>query len=478
MNSKKSMKRKRNDKIRNTRKNNKKGGVNKAFEMVKKTAIKTLPKIIGSVLTAPKPFNPRNIINYPGSNKNLLDNGINDAYNQVATKFAKESIAIQSNKQTGPTVDVKKALESEKPPSMKPDDRVKFSELAGENWLPAVNDLTRKINESRKNAKYLLDLNELVNKHEHEKEEDDKIKLLDEIGSIIRFMTDEDAKKYGIDKKNTGGYIPYTSTIKENIQQLEKEATFTYNLLKNIDLSPKEIQRAYCEKWTKDICNPDDTPMMLMKKMLKMFHHHVFEAPSHTSNIKSNAIDAVKPSRNSSNPVYPVYVPGYGVSIDANATVKTVYGAIFGFDDRWLNNILGILVPIVNGIFDDIKNPKLRLDFVTLLVSNMSGKTEKEMDELFKTHENIGKLKDELNKFLKDNADTFSQEYANTQFIGISDEFQQKIKTAVIKEIKEKIAKQILTIANGLRKFERELLLFINAQDNIEDFEESLKTSK
>jgi hypothetical protein len=494
MNYKKSMKRKHNDKIRNTRKNNKKGGVIKTslFKVARKTiptaVISNIPTDVISKIPG-KPFMPAKDIakyminqNDPRSNVNLFKKGIEELHNQSVTAVAKKGIDMQPKQQPGPAVDVKKALQSKKkPPSIKPDDRIKFSELASEDWFSSVNNLTRKINKSRQNAKYLLDLNELVDKYEGEKEEEDKKKILEEIGLIIRFMTDEDAKKYGIDREKKGHYIPDASEIKKQMQQLKKEATFTYNLLKNVDLSPKEIQTAYCKKWTKDICKPEDTPMMLMKRML---YYYVFEAPSHTSNIKSNVITSVKketkPVKPSNNKrTYSVYVPGYGVSINPVATVKTVYGAIFGFDDKWLNHILGILIPIVNDIFNDIKESEENtLDFITLLVSNMSGKTEKEMDELFENHENIRKLKDELNEFFKKNADSFSQEYTNTQFIGISHEFQKKMTTAVTKEMKDKIAKQILTIATGLRKFERELLLFINAQDNLDEFDKLLKTNK
>ena len=221
---------------------------------------------------------------------------------------------------------------------------------------------------------------------------------------------------------------------------------------------------------------------MLIKRMLD---YYVFNAPSQSSNVKSNAIGAVKPETKSVKPsnnktTYSVYVPGYGVSINPVATVKTVYGAIFGFDDKWLNNILGILDPIVDTVFHEIKDyDQNQLDFTVLLVSSITGKTEEEINAQLEQHTNIKNLKDKLNEFLKDNAESFSKEYVNTQFIGISDEFQEKIKTAVTQEMKDKIAKQILTIANGLRKFERELLLFINAEDNMDDFDRLLsKTNK
>lgn len=477
----KSKKHKGNMKNKNTRKNYKKGGTKKIIASTLKTII---PKAVTSNIPG-KPFisgiSKQMINRYnPRSNAYLLKKGTEDLYNQSIQKVINADTSSQT---VMPKVDVKKAMESssKKTSSKKQSDKVKFSELASEGWLPAANELTRKINESRKNARELLRLDELVKKYKTEGEDEEK-KILEEIGLIIRFMRDEDAIKYGIDKeKNRGRYIPNTSEIKKHMQQLKKEATFTYNLLKNIDLSPQEIQTAYCKKWTKDICKDDDTPMMLIKRML---YYYVFKAPSQTSNVKSNAIGAVKPETKSVKPsnnktTYSVYVPGYGVSINPVATIKTVYGAIFGFDDKWLNNILDILTPMVNYIFVDIKeSEENRLDFIALLVSNMSGKTEKEIDELFKKHANIGKLKDELNEFIKENADSFSQEYVNTQFIGISDEFQEKIKTAVTQEMIDKIAKQILTIATGLRKFERELLLFINAQDNLDDFDKLLKTNE
>ena len=477
----KSKKRKGNMKNKNTRKNYKKGGTKKIIASTLKTII---PKAVTSNIPG-KPFisgiSKQMINRYnPRSNAYLLKKGTEDLYNQSIQKVINADTSSQT---VMPKVDVKKAMESssKKPSSKKQSDKVKFSELASEGWLPAANELTRKINESRKNAKNLLYLNELVDEYNKTDDEKQKEQIKNEIFTTIRIINKDIAKKYNIDNiDNKIDFIPNTSEIKNNIQQLKKEATFTYNLLKNMDLSPKEIQTAYCEKWTKDICKNDDTPMMLIKRML---YYYVFTEPSHTSNIKSHVVASVKtetkPVKPSRNLVYSTYVPGYGVTINPVATVKTVYGAIFGFDDKWLDNMLGILDPIVNTVFNEIKDSENGLDFITLLVSSMSGKTEEEINELFKNHTNIGKLKDNLNKFLKENALSFSKEYKNTHFIGISDEFQTKITTAATEKIKSKVAEQILTIANGLRNFKRELLLFIiNANTDMSNYNIALDVNK
>jgi hypothetical protein len=314
-------------------------------------------------------------------------------------------------------------------------------------------------------------------------------KILNEIQRAILFIDDEDAKEYDIKKNTNGEYVPDTSKIKKNVKTLKQKSTFTYNLLNNIDISPKEIQTAYCKKWTKDICKEDDTPVILMKRML---YYYVFEAPSRASDTNSNVVGQVKQETKSVRPsifnkLPYTYVPGYDISINGVATVKTVYGAIFGFDEKWLDNILGILDPIVDTVFDEIKNSDL--DFTTLLLSSISGKTEKEIDDFFVKHQNTKKLKDELNEFLKKNADSFSKEYKTTHYIGFSEEFQKKIKNAATETMKaeieteyynieERVAEKILKIATGVRQFQRELLLFIIAQDNMDDFDNLLENNK
>ena len=466
---------------KNTRKHYKKGGTKKIIASTLKSII---PKAVTSNVQG-KPFISgisKHMINRynPRSNAYIFKKGTEDLYNQSIQKIMNADTSSQT---AASKVDVKKAMESSsiKPSSKKQSDKVKFSELASEGWLPSVNNLTHKINETRQNAKNLLYLNELVDEYNKTDDEKQKEEKWNEIFTTIRIINKDIAKKYNINNIDSKiDYIPNTSEIKKHMQQLKKEATFTYNLLKNIDLSPKEIQTAYCEKWTEYICKRDDTPMMLIKRML---YYYVFTEPSHTSNIKSHVVASVKretkPTKPSSNMIYSTYVPGYGVAINPIATVKTVYGAIFGFDDKWLDNILGILDPIVNTIFNEIKDSENGLDFITLLVSSMSGKTEEEINELFKNHANIGKFKDNLNKFLKDNALSFAKEYKNTHFIGISDEFQTKITTAATEKIKSKVAEQILTIANGLRNFKRELLLFIiNANTDMSNYNIALAVNK
>jgi hypothetical protein len=408
-----------------------------------------------------------------------------------------------------PSVQENVKVNKSKSPHIKRDDRVKFSELASVNWFKPVNDLTSKINKRQKNIRLLLKLNEQVKLYKNELAKgydsyEENRQILEKIKSTINFLDDEDAKEYYIDKKkneNVLDYIPDTTTIEKNVKRLEKESTFTYNLLKNIDISPEEIQRAYCKKWTKNICKEDDTPLELMRKMGyyivnnvgNNIHRSLFSSVLSDDKVNSDKkeTNSVKPSIFNRLPTYVpgpyTYVPGYKIHINGIATVKTIYGAIFGFDEKWLDNILGILDPIVDTVFDEIKNSDL--DFTTLVLSSMSGKTEEEIYTFFAQYKNIEKLKNKFNEFLKRNADSFSNEYKTTHFIGFSEEFQKKIKNAATETMKveieteyhnmeERVAQKILTIGDGLSQFREELFLFINSDDNFDNFDNLLENNK
>jgi hypothetical protein len=595
MNSKKSTKRKYNRKTRNTRKKNKKGGVK-----FSKTVMKAIPKVVEPFFLNTKPINPGNVIptkpinpgnvipTNPVYNKYLVENAKKDIYNQIASEITKKGIDIQSNQQTGPTVDVKKALETPEPPSTKPDDKitasqarfdslqskkslstkhddkVRFSELASEDWFSPVNVLTSKIKEGQKKAMRLLDLDELVDEYKKlgKGDEEEKEKILNKIKDTIYWLDAEDAKKYGINKNNTErGYVPDTSKIKENVKTLKQKSTFTYNLLKNIDISPREIQTAYCDKWTKQtICKGDDSPVVLIKNMFYYVYKENMRRVYHLSDdqveevlnaynegqknkvvslteicitndvpkeivikkiyeiITGNKPDStlskeemikdikvslpptvcasvqqkpksVEPSifNNFVNFLPYTYVPGYNISINGVATLRTIYGALFGFDEKWLHYILGISDPIVNTVFKEIKNSEV--DFTTLLLCSVTGKNEEDIEEYYDNHKNIKNLKDKLNEFLKRNADSFSEEYKTTHFVGSSEEFQEKIKNAVNEELKEEIeteyhnmadrlAKKILIIADGLKQFQKELLLFIISDGDFGNFNDVLEKNE
>ena len=201
----KSKKCKDNKKNKNTRKNYKKGGTKKDAIT---SALKTIPKAFTSNIPG-KPFISgisKYMINRynPRSNTYIFKKGTEDLYNQSIQKIINADTSTQT---AMPKVDVKKAMEpsskkpsSKKPSSKKQSDKVKFSELASEVWLPSVNNLTHKINETRQNAKYLLYLNELVdeyNKTDDEKKKEEKgNEMLITIGSINKDI----AKKYNIDQ--------------------------------------------------------------------------------------------------------------------------------------------------------------------------------------------------------------------------------------------------------------------------------------
>jgi len=480
MNNKKSKRLKRNNKIRNTRKNNKKGGVFKNFIQLSARGL------VSSFLHNPQ-----------FRKKNLVYNNIRNVNN--VNKSIKPVVALEKQLNTTKIKDsVQENVKVNKPksPHIKRDDRVKFSELASENWFKPVNDLTSKINKRQKSIKLLLYLNELVKEYNslYKSDNEEAEKIQEEIQTTIFFLDNEDAKKYNINKNNNHStYIPDTKKIEDDMKILQKESTFTYNLLKNIDISPKEIQIAYCKKWTRNICEEHDTPLELMRRMVSYIGNNIANNISHRlfgSVLPDDKINSGKQEKKSvkssifnrlpTNVPGPyTYVPWYNIRINGIATVKTIYGALYGFDENWLHNILGILDPIINTVFDEIK--KFDLDFTTLLLSSMSGKTEEEIYIFFETHKNIEKLKNKFNEFLKRNADSFSKEYKNTHFIEFSEEFQKKIKEALTEQMKdaieteyhnmeERVAQKILTITNGLSEFRKEWLLFIKSNDNFDEF--------
>lgn len=499
MNNKKSMKRisriskkrKYNKKIKNTRKNYKRDGGGG-----KKQTLKTIAK---ALVTATETIVAKNIesstaIKAPETTANYLaakiqTNKIKDVLRDIVYGVL-DNIMKQKNTTEKDKASLKEYVEKELKKIAEKEEKekkVKFSELAsgGIEWLAPVNTLTRKINKKKRDANYLLQLKDI--------KIDDTIASLnienyEEIFTYLSSLNEDTKKEYDIKDINFSTtsitYIRFTQIQKKivsNVPLLKRESTFTYNLLKNIDISPEEIFKAYCVKWTKDICKDGDTPMILLGRMI---YHFVFDAPHSPPNnasntIKPSVINSVRTSKSVKPSKYTryTYIPGYNISINAAASIKTIYGALSGFDNEWLDNILGILDSIIDTIFDDIKNSDDNgLDFITMLVSAMTGKTEYEIEDYYKTHPNINALKNQLNVFLKKNAKNFSEEYKTNHFIGFSEEFQEKIKTTVIEEIKTKVAQQISTIAIGLKTFEKELLNFIINVDDLGtmEFENSL----
>uniref|UniRef100_A0A6C0D5F5 Uncharacterized protein n=1 Tax=viral metagenome TaxID=1070528 RepID=A0A6C0D5F5_9ZZZZ len=484
-----SKKHKRNKKIRNTRKNYKREGGGKgdvlkeaAKQFIKAATTVKVPVIKKEIYKAIAAPIERNA-NYLDSKTNMGQgkNVTKDFFNGVVDKALK-----QKNKEND-NMSLKVDVERELKKIAEKEEKVKFSEIASVGWFNPTNALISKINEKQKNAQCLLKL-----KNKEIKDDTIIFENHTEIFHCFYFLSEAARNEYGI-QKNTESisseeFKEIQSKITKNEELLRKESTFTYNLLKNIDISPEEIFKAYCTKWNKNICKDGDTPMIFLGRTL--FHyvfpsmHDYFFDSNNTSNninppvtssvIQSKSNESNKSSESSeslmayiSNKMASIskrlpytYVVGYNRQINAFAAIRTIYGAIFGFDENWLHYILGILDPFVINIFNDIKkSDNNELDFITLLVSAMSGKTEDEIEEFCKTRPNIRKLKDKLNEFFKNNASSFSGEYTTTHFIGLSEKLKETIKTEV--------AEQILIIAKGLKEhFEKELLHFIiNAED-------------
>ena len=468
-----SKKHKRNKKIRNTRKNYKREGGGKG-DLLKEAA----KQFLKAATTVKVPVIKNEIYKaIAATNANNFVAKIQTAESKIAKEVGKEIIQEKIKEFFKENNNQNEDVERELKKIAEKEEKIKFSEIASEEWFKPSNALLSKINTKRADANWLLILKD------KEVEEVDWIfneEKKEEIITYFRFLSKDTREEYDIpinaDSITYIGFEKIQKKIANNEKLLKKESTFTYNLLKNIDLSPKEIFEAYCKKWTVKICKDGDTPMIFLGRTL---FHYVFPSNNVSNNITPPVTSSVirnNPSTvsifNSSLNRLP-YTPllGFGISINLFATIRTIYGALFGFDEKWLHYILGILDPSVINIFNDIKeSDKNGLDFITSLVSAMSGKTEDDMEEYYEEHPNIRELKDKLNNFFKKNASSFSVEYTTTHFIGLSETIKETIKTEV--------AKQILIIARGLNEqFGKELLHFIINAEHLKtmEFEESLK---
>jgi len=243
-------------------------------------------------------------------------------------------------------------------------------------------------------------------------------------------------------------------TDKYNIEKpkyFKRQGTFIWNLFNNLDISYLEIKRAYCDKWKNksDICGIEtkrDVAEFVFKLIIDSVRGFVSSIGAESStDLKQQEIDIEKQTTYIGN----FYVPILSIGFNVTALNNTLSSYFKGqWSKSWLNDILGILIPYVHQVFTDIKkSDKNDLNIVPLLLSKLTLIPETVIDDFISDNRILNKLFDDLNTFLKENADLLSGEYSKTQFINISSELKNKVmefKTKCLEKLSDDIKIQIL----------------------------------
>jgi hypothetical protein len=229
-------------------------------------------------------------------------------------------------------------------------------------------------------------------------------------------------------KNNEGDIIKY-----------KKESTTTYQLLDNLDLSIDEIKNAYCEKWTRNVCDAKLTPKQIVKQMMVDYITSFFNTTT-AETIVPPPVDIER-----SHAHYGIPLPSAlgAVGVNLHSVVNVIYSISTG---KWdgLHDILGIIQPIVLQIFDDIKNSDENgLDIVMLLASKISGLKESELTTTLESYPKIQDIKNKLSVFLKDSAPVIAEEFKKTQFVVPTEDFKSLI-GEFVENVKRDLERSIL----------------------------------
>ena len=356
---------------------------------------------------------------------------------------------------------------------------VKFSVLATGRWSDAAFILREKV---LLGQKLNQDKNKLIKKIEeynsvHVTPDTETKNIYGITASILRIKPSDNKKAL---KKEIIALMKYVSTQENIIEEkeplnckynketdkfsyilpykFERQGTFTWNLLNNLDISYKEIHKVYCKKWNKwtpesepDICKTDINNY----KEISGFAVNFVLRTILSFVISLGNQDEVTPKQKvtESTPYYGnVYVPILGLGINLNALLNTLYSNISGsWDTHWLNDVLAIITPIISDIFIDIGHSKdTGLDIVLLLLSKFTLISEDKLDEIIKTSTSLTTFKEKLDNFLIANHSLFIADYKKTQFIGkVSEELRTKItefKNDFVNEIYEKLKVNLMAL--------------------------------
>jgi len=477
----KTKKKKRRSKKNKTRKLNK-GGLGAKLQKLIRTAAQTTAKFAAVRAAA---ANPYKYLHKPLNSK-LIKQFKKEAVDQAVTlplndKFNEPYIKSKT-KGTG---DDKSVIPKEPPISKTfKEDIVKFSELASGNWKTPAFILREKIFQGQELHKKKVDLIKKIEQYNNiHLKPDEKIKTI--FGTAASFLVanpDYNRKKLKKEIETLSAYIYKQETISDDKYRIsiefdsiqnkfkytlpykfERQGTFTWNLLNNIDISYKEIHNSYCKKWNKwtlktepDICKTDITSFKEISAFaVNTVIDIIFGFVTSLGKVdeSSNTTTSTSTKTTKSIPYYGnVYVPILGLGLNINALTNTIYSAVSGnWDTTWLNNILGIITPIVSDIFTDIGNSKdTGLDIVSFLLSKFTLLSEENIDEIVNDSHILKPFKEKLENFLIKNHTLFIIDYKKTQFIGsVSKELQLKItefKEEFIDEIQSEFKRNLMAL--------------------------------
>jgi len=260
----------------------------------------------------------------------------------------------------------------------------------------------------------------------------------------------------------------------------ERQGTFTWNFLHNTDISYKEIKISYCEKWNKwsstnpkpEICDIEtkkDVAIFVGKFIVRSIGNFISSLgrqPLATTSMVTP--QEIKEITNESRTPYfgNTYIPILRLGINLNAVWNTTVSVITGWwGQHWLNNILGIITPIVSEIFDDVgHSSENKLNILTFLLSKITLIEENEIEDLINNSTNLTAFKEKLEIFIVTHHDLFDREYKNNQFTAASRELVQAIdrfKEQYTSEIAEDLKRNLLTAI---------LFTFSHDDDNYDTF--------
>ena len=472
----KTKKKKKRSKKNKTRKLNK-GGLGERLQKLIRTAAQTTAKFAAVRAAA---ANPYKYLRKPLKSK-LIEQFKKEAVDQTITlplndKFNQPYIESKT-KSTGDD----KSVISKEPPISRTfkEEIVKFSELASGNWKTPAFILREKIFQGQELHKKKVDLIKKIEQYNNiHLKPDEKIKTV--FGTAASFLVanpDYNRRKLKKEIETLSAYIYKQETISNDKYRLgiefdsiqnkfnytlpykfERQGTFTWNLLNNIDISYKEIHNSYCKKWNKwtpetepEICKTDITSY---KEISVFAVNTVIDVIVGFVTSLGKVDESSSPTKTTKSiPYYGnVYVPILGLGLNINALTNTIYSAVSGnWDTMWLNNILGIITPIVSDIFTDIGNSKeTGLDIVSFLLSKFTLLSEENIDKIINDSRILKPFKKKLENFLIKNHTLFIIDYKKTQFIGrVSKELQFKIrefKEEFIHEIQSELKRNFMAL--------------------------------
>jgi len=238
--------------------------------------------------------------------------------------------------------------------------------------------------------------------------------------------------------------------VYEKPYKFERQCTFTYNLVNNLNISYTEIYNGYCETTTRCTKVKSVTVFNVISVMIDNF---MSTLEDHT--IEEQHPDLPDAARNSY--VTRVKVPWGinwligneitignitpfdGIGVNYTSLIYYLKACITNkWDKHWINDIAGFLIPSITEIFKDIENSKTnKLDILLLIGSAITQIPELEFEKTIQDNLPFKTLKNDIEDFLIKYSPLFSKEYEKTQFMSFSEEAKQKIATEA-KELSKK----------------------------------------